>query len=162
MSKFKFIASNFELQEVDLTNLRRMTIKELKRLNIELKGPVPMDECDEDTEVLFYESQEDMEGLTISLCDNPPYNLEHHIKMPHIYWLSNDLTEKCAKQLLEYLKQNMKKQQQIEIWSIWFGNKDQIYEVINKKRIALEDITEEDIMELNSNDGCSIEIRFEL
>lgn len=159
MSKFKFIASNFQLPEVDLTNVKRMTVKEFKELKIDTKGPIPIEELSEDTEVLYYESEKDMEGLNIILCDKPPYNLEYHIKKPYVYWLSCDFTEKCAIQLMEYLHQNMKEEQEIEIWSIWFGNKDEIYEVKNKRRVKLSDITEEDLMKINTQDGCSICVR---
>lgn len=154
MSMFTFIASDIQLPEVDLTNVKRMTVKELKQLNPQAKSPIPLDELDENLEVVYCESEEDMKGLTISFCNNPPYNLDYHIKKKYVYWLRYDSTEKSTGQLLEYLQQNMVKYQQIEIWSILFGNKDKIYKVKNVKQIKLSELTEDDLMRIGSQQMC--------
>lgn len=41
MSKFNFIASDIPLKEVDLTNIRRVSVKEIKQMNPQSKGQVP-------------------------------------------------------------------------------------------------------------------------
>lgn len=151
MSMFTFIASDIQLPEADLTNAKRMTVKELKQLNPQAKSPIPLDE---NLEVLYCESEEDMKGLTIKLCNNPPYNLEYHIKKKYVYWLGYDFTEKCTEQLMEYLQQNVVKSQQVEIWSILFGNKDDIYKVENIKQIKLSNLTKNDLTEINSQGIC--------
>ncbi|WP_411680040.1 hypothetical protein [Clostridium thailandense] len=93
MSTFNFIASDTKLPEVDLTNVKKITVKELKKLNPQARSPVPLDELDENLEVLYCESEEDMKGLTVSFCNNPPYNLDYHIKKEYVYWLRYDSTE---------------------------------------------------------------------
>ncbi|WML33406.1 hypothetical protein [Clostridium sp. OS1-26] len=80
MSTFNFIASVTQQPEVDLTNVKRMTVKELKKLNPQARSPVPSDKLYENLEVLYCESEEDMKGLTVSFCNNPTYNLDYHIK----------------------------------------------------------------------------------
>ncbi len=154
MSMFTFIASDIQLPEVDLTNVKRMTVKELKQFNPQSKSAVHLDELDENLEVLYCESEKDMEGLTISLCDNPPYNLEYHIKKKYVYWLGYKSTPKYAEQLLQYLHKNILKSQQVELWSILFGNKDEIYEVKNIKQVKLSNLTENDLMQINSQEIC--------
>ncbi|MTK12181.1 MAG: hypothetical protein F8N39_08850 [Clostridiaceae bacterium] len=154
MSKYNFIASDIQMPEVDLTNVKRITVKELKKLNPEVRSPVPLDGLDENLEVMYCESEDDMDGLTVSLCDNSPYNLEYHIKKKYVYWLPYRFTEKCSAQLLEYLKKNMLKDQKVEVWSIWIGNKDEICRVKNIKEIKLSDLTEDDLMEISSEKMC--------
>lgn len=154
MSKYNFIASDTQMSEVDLTNVKRMTVKELKKLNPEARSSVPLDELDENLEVIYYESEDDMDGLTVSLCDNPPYNLDYHIKKKYVYWLPYRFTEKCSAQLLKYLKKNMLKDQEVEAWSILFGNKDEIYRVKNIKEIKLSELTENDLMEISTEEIC--------
>ncbi|MBV7273763.1 hypothetical protein JMF89_09615 [Clostridiaceae bacterium UIB06] len=154
MSTFNFIASDTQLPEVDLTNVKRMTVKELKKLNPQARSPVPLDELDENLEVLYCESEEDMKGLTVSFCNNPPYNLDYHIKKKYVYWLRYDFTEKSTEQLMEYLQKNIKEIQQVEVWAITFGNKDDIYKVKDKRKIKLLDLTKGDLIELNSQGIC--------
>ncbi|MBI6874856.1 hypothetical protein [Clostridium aciditolerans] len=154
MSKYNLIASDIQMPEVDLTNVKRITVKELKKLNPEAKSPLPLDRLDENLEVMYCESEDDMDGLTVSLCDNPPNNLDYHIKKKYVYWLPYRFTEKCSAQLLEYLKKNMLKDQKVEIWSIWIGNKNEIYRVRNIKEIKLSELTEDDLTEISSEKMC--------
>lgn len=154
MSTFNFIASDTQLPEVDLTNVRRITVKELKQLKPQTRSDIPLDKLDENLEVLYYESEEDMKGLTVSFCNNPPYNLDYHIKKKYVYWLRYDSTEKCKDQLMEYLQKNIKETQQVEMWAITFGNKDDIYKVKNIIQIKLSEITKENLMELDSQGIC--------
>lgn len=154
MSTFSFIASDSQMPEVDLTNVKRITVKELKKINPQARTPVPLNQLNENVEVLYCEKEEDMQGLTVSLCDKPPYNLEYHIKKKYVYWLRYDFTEKCTKQLMDYLNQNIVKAQQVELWSITFGGKDDIYKIKNIKQVKLSELTEEVLMELNSQGIC--------
>ncbi|WP_411680039.1 hypothetical protein [Clostridium thailandense] len=55
---------------------------------------------------------------------------------------------------MDYLKKNIKELQQVEVWAITFGSKDDIYEVKDIRKIKLSDLTKEDLMELNSQGIC--------
>lgn len=72
MSRFNFIASDTELPEVNLTNVRKMTVRELKQLNPALKpapqGGITIDALDENDEVLYFETEADLGERDVCIC----------------------------------------------------------------------------------------------
>lgn len=154
MSRYNFIASDYELPEIDLADVKKITVKELKKIKPQPESIIPLEELDENDEVLYFETEEDMDGLTIDICDNPPFNLNHYIKKQYVYWFNNRFTEKCAKQLIDYLDKNTKKSAKIEIWSICFGNEEEIFEVKDFKEISLVELNIDELLVIGDKEVC--------
>lgn len=125
MSLYRFIASDYQLLEVDHSGFIEMTVRDMKKMNPLPASPAifqSWNEIDEDATILYAENESDLGGLRISLCDNPPYDLEHYIGKRYVYWLEGDFGTEFLDQLIEYVRTNVKAENGIELWSIWFGD----------------------------------------
>lgn len=85
LSQYRFIASDNTLPEIDLSGFIRMKVKDIKKMKVVPRGPLPWDEIDDEADVLYAASESDTGGLQISTCKNPPYGLEDYISKSHIY-----------------------------------------------------------------------------
>ena len=65
MSKYIFITSNFELQEVDMTNSKTITALEAKSKGIRPPNWCTWEEIDTDLEILYYENEDDINNIHI-------------------------------------------------------------------------------------------------
>ncbi|MGC5325389.1 hypothetical protein [Brevibacillus sp. SYSU BS000544] len=154
MSRYTFIASDNQLPEIDQSGFIKRKVKDIKKMTPLPRGPVDWDELDDEADVLYAESESDLGGLQVSLCNNTPYDLEHYIQKNYVYWLGGNFQSKCVQQLLDYLQANVSKEDKVELWSIWFGDGIQ---KIKRKMIPLEAITGNDL-ELLGNIDCCISI----
>lgn len=102
-------------------------------------------------EVLYAEKESDLGGLQIGLCNNPPYDLDHYIKYPHIYWLEGNFDERWMNQFLDYAKTQLPANQQVEVWSIWFGEG---FQEISHKHLSVTKMTKEDLRWFRTMNIC--------
>lgn len=154
MSKYIFIASDFEIPEVDLTNEQIITPIEAK-----LKGMKPpcfssWDELDPNSEILYFESEDDMANLCIRKEDDILDNVRFYTDKEFIYQVSCSLDNKRAKQLLDYIK-DIKLIKPIELYSIWLDDKVD-FEYITA---SIENINEEIILNIIENYNFSLIIK---
>lgn len=145
MSKVYYIASDFELPEVDYTGAIKKTLKEMKKINPLLQFPnwMSQDEIaklDENMEVLYIENESDLGALCVYRCGDLPYEVESHIKKEYIYHFSGNIDARCINQLVEYLKENLR-DREIELWSVWLG--EELPDLIPKRSIDLRNINKE-------------------
>lgn len=70
MSKYIFIASDFEIPEVDLTNEQIITPIEAKLKGIKPPCFCSWDELDPNSEILYFESEDDMYNLCVRKEEN--------------------------------------------------------------------------------------------
>ena len=70
MSKYIFIASDFEIPEVDLTNEQIITPIEAKLKGIKPPRFCSWDELDPNSEILYFESEDDMYNLCVCKEEN--------------------------------------------------------------------------------------------
>ncbi|MZP30071.1 hypothetical protein GTO91_10170 [Heliobacterium undosum] len=158
MSLYRFIASDNPLPEIDQSGFIRMKVRDLKKMIPVPRSPLPLaswDELDENTEVLYAESEEDTGGLHISICDNPPFGLERYITKAYVYWLGGRFHSKCVDQLHHYIQTNIREEDRVELWSIWFGDNP---EAKLCKTIVLSELTVADLELLRSHWHCCIMI----
>lgn len=145
MSKVYYITSDSELPEVDYTGVKKRTLKEIKKINPLLRFPNWMsqdeiDKIDENMEILYVDNESDLGALHVSFCEDILYEVEPYIKKEYVYNLSGDMDERCLIQLVEYLKENIHKEE-IEIWSVWIG--DEFPYLIPKRNLDLLNINQE-------------------
>lgn len=153
MSLFRFIASDNDLLEIDLSGFQKLKVRDIKKMTPLPRGPVPWEKLDDDVEVLYAADESELGGLHISVCNNPPDGLQDYIKKKYIYWLEGDLDERWKSQLIEYLLNNGQKGNSIELWSIWFGSEFELEGKI-RKRIDLSKINSFDYELLNKPFCC--------
>lgn len=143
MSKYIFIASDFELPEVNLTNEQIITPVEAKLRGIKPPGFLSWDEVDPNSEILYFESEEDMNNLCVRKEKEPLDDALFYSDKKYIYEVTLGLDNKRAKQLLDYIK-GINLEKPIEIYSIWLDDRMDL----DFKSVSIEVLNEETILEL--------------
>lgn len=132
LSRFTFMASDYQLPEVNYSGVIELTVKDLKEMNPRPQSFWNLDELPDDCKALYIPDENDTGGLSVSLCTNPPDGLENYVKKEYIYWLNGKFRmNKCINQLLEYLHSNINEGGGIELWSLWFG--DEMDNIVHHK-----------------------------
>lgn len=122
MSFCSFIATNFEMPEVDKTKAKYMTVKEAIQLAIKPHELVPWDTMDSNAQILFVENEDDLNELVIT--KDIYYDVSGYTSYSFIYEVHFRYSELRVKQLLEYLKENMREGQILELGRLWIDDDD--------------------------------------
>ena len=122
MSVCSFIATNYEMSELDKTKAKYITVKEAIDLGIKPHELVPWEKMDPNAQVLLVENEDDLNELVIR--KGAYYDVSGYSSYPLIYEVNFIYSELRARQLLEYLKENIKEGQILELWRVWIGNDD--------------------------------------
>lgn len=121
MSKYSFIASDYELPEVENSKIKIITVKEAISLGLKPPNFISWEEMEPDHKVLIAESEDDLGELEIREYASYDEDVKWYTTKPFIYSVEFNYSEARVKQLLEYIKQNKKKGYELELWSIWLG-----------------------------------------
>lgn len=122
MSSYSFIATNYEIPEVNNTKSKNITVQEAIDLGIKPHELLPWEEMDPNAEILFVENEDDLDELIIS--KESSFGDCGYTSYPFIYEVNFLFSEFRAKQLLEYLKDNLREGQILELWRVWIGYED--------------------------------------
>ncbi|MEK4387174.1 magnesium transporter [Solibacillus sp. FSL W7-1464] len=138
MSSCSFIATNFEMPEIE-SKAKYITVKEAIALEIKPHELVPWEEMDPSAQVLVVENGEDLNELVIN--EGSYYDISEYTGYPFIYEVNFVYSESRVKQLLDYLKDNMREGQIIELWRVWIGDEDDKlnipYSRLNENELSL-------------------------
>ena len=142
MSSYVFLATNYEMPEIDYTGKRYITVKEAIDLGIKPNKWLPWEEMDPNARVLFFENKEDLHELVITKDDY--YDVSNYTSYSFIYEVDFIYTESRTQQLLQYIKENMKEGQILEMWRVWLGHEDDVlnipYTRYNYEELSLNDL----------------------
>lgn len=119
MSFCSFIATNYEMPEVELKT-KYITVKEAIELEIKPHEFVPWEKLDPNAQILFVENKEDLKELVIK--NDIYYDVSEYTSYPFVYEVNFMYSESRAKQLLEYLKENIREGQILELWRVWIDH----------------------------------------
>lgn len=118
MSFYSFIATNNEIPEVK-TKAKYITVKKAIELKIKPHELVPWEKMDPNTQILFVENEDDLDELVIK--KDAYYDVSGYTSFSFIYEVNFIYSELRAQQLLEYLKENIREGQILELWRVWIG-----------------------------------------
>ncbi|MDR5659847.1 hypothetical protein RH915_10135 [Serpentinicella sp. ANB-PHB4] len=85
---------------------------------------MPWDKMDPNEKVLVAESEEDLYELTI-LEDMPIGDPLFYTDKPFIYQVNLKYTESRAQELIQYIKNNLKRGYNLELWNIWLDDQQE-------------------------------------
>ena len=154
MSKYIFIASDFEIPEVDLTNEQIITPIEAKLKGIKPPCFCSWDELDPNSEILYFESEDDMYNLCVRKEENILDDVRFYTDKEFIYQVLCSLDNKRAKQLLDYIK-DIKLIKSIELYSIWLDEKVDV----EYSTVFIDNLNEEIILNIINNYHSSLIIK---
>lgn len=119
---FSFIATNYEMPEVK-SKAKYMTVKEAIEWGIKPHELVPWEQMAPNTHILFVENEEDLKELVIK--EGSYMEVSQYTSYPFVYEVDFVYSESRVKQLLEYLKENCREGQIVELWRVWLGDEEQ-------------------------------------
>ena len=141
MSLFQFLACDKLLMEVKNPYIEFISINEALKRNIDFT----MNDTEIDKEekfIMFCDSEEHMEEIEIN--HDMYYSSEYAEEYSNKQYFSElcwRYTEARAKQLIEYLKEQLKSSDEIEIWSIWLDDhKSASIKSINVNELSIADL----------------------
>ncbi|MBM7613835.1 hypothetical protein [Alkaliphilus hydrothermalis] len=128
MSIFSFIASEYELPEVENKKVKIITVKEAMRLRMPANKMMPWEKMDPEDKLLIVDNEEDLEELEIKHMPmaQQEENVTWYTNKSFVYTVDFKYTEERGKQLLEYLQANVKEGYELELWHVWFDQKKEI------------------------------------
>jgi hypothetical protein len=153
MSKYSFIATDYELPEVANSKKRYITVREAMELGIQPHSLIPWEKMNPDAEIMIIDNEDDLGELVIKKRLDYEKNVRWYTDKPFIYLLYFGYAEARAEQLLKYLKDNINEGQQLELWSIWLDDKQNIKPfVCDYNKLSLQHIDQA----YNSHSSCLI------
>ena len=130
MSSYSFIASDYELPEVENPKIKYITVKEAIELGIKPHELVPWEDMSPDDQVLIVKDQKDFDELTIKKhARNLFEDISWYTNKPYIYNVQFCYSENRAKQLISYLQENIRENYHPECWTIWLGEQQKVIPV---------------------------------
>ena len=155
MTLYSVLVANKPLPIIDCTGIAEITVKELKRLY-----PITKDTPEQswhsmpDDAMILHAPDESAFGqLNIFKWSNPPYDLEDYNDKPYIYCIEGNWSSVFLNDLLTYLKQSIKKEQQAELIRFWAGVYNQ---KLKKRHINLENLELKHLENLKSEEYIRI------
>jgi hypothetical protein len=152
MSLFQFLASDKLLKEVKNPYIEFISIKEALKRNIKLYDFIMNDtEIDkEDKIIMVCDSEEYLQEIEINhdMYYSSEYAEEYSNKQyfSELHW---HYTEARAKQLVDYLRDQLKSSDEVEIWSIWLDE----HKSASIKSINVNELSIADLKFLDTSDG---------
>ncbi|MDN4606230.1 hypothetical protein [Sporosarcina highlanderae] len=127
MSSFTLLVSDSPLTEVDHSGIVRITVRELKKLYpINENTPEePWHSMDDDARILHAPDQSAFGQLAISVCTNPPYDLDFYSEKEYLYWVSGSWEGKFLTDFADYLKEYIKAEENVQLLIFWAGDGEQ-------------------------------------
>lgn len=153
MSKYSFIATDYELPEVDNTKVKRITVEEAIRLGIKPHELMPWEKMNPKDEVIIVNDEDDLGEVVIKKDSSFEWNVKWYTNKRYIYSITFEYNEFRAEQLLKYLKENVKRGYTVELWTIWLDDKQNVKPNIYK----YDELTADCIKKTYHNhSGCCI------
>lgn len=128
MSQYSFIATDYELSEIDnlKLNSKIITVRDALNQGINPHELIPWEKMNPNDQVLIVNDGFDLGELIIQKDSSFERNVRWYTSKPFIYSIEFAYTESRAEQLLKYLKENIKKEHIVELWTIWLDEKQNI------------------------------------
>lgn len=141
MSIYSFIAADYELPEVHNNKKKIITVKEAIELGVKPHDFIPWEEMDTNSKVLIFDKEEDLYELEILKETECYEDVGWYTNKTYVYLVAFKYTDERANQLLNYLRTNIIGGQELELWQIWLGDKQNIISrEYNYKEISLNHI----------------------
>ncbi len=149
MSVFQFLASDKVLKEVANPSIEFISINEAIKRNIEIADFIVNDTKinKDEKNIMVCDSEEHLDELEIKhdMYYSSEY-AEEYSKKRHFSELQWNYTEARAKQLVDYIVDQLINVDEIEIWSIWLDDHESAHiRTINMKELTIADLAFLDI-----------------
>ena len=121
MSLYSVLVANKPLPQIDCTGITEITVRELKKLYPENN----YDGMNDDSKVLHVADESAFSQLNIFQWDNYPYDLDEFNEKPYVYGIDGRWESKFLTDLLNYLRESIKKEHGAELIRFWAGEYNQ-------------------------------------
>lgn len=155
MTLYSVLVANKPLPTIDCTGIAEITVNELKKIYpITVETPEQFWHSMPNEAIIVHATDESAFGkLNIFEWRNPPYDLDDYNDKPYVYCIEGNWGAVFLNDLLKYLKQSIKKEQEAELIRFWAGE----YNCKLKRRhIKIEEIQLHHLEDLKSEEYIRI------
>ncbi|MFJ7666915.1 hypothetical protein ACIQXI_07390 [Lysinibacillus sp. NPDC097195] len=139
MTLYSVLVADSELQTIDCTGIKEMTIRELKIL-YPITNDTPIQHwhsMDDDVRIIHAPDEAAFAQLVIFEWQEPPYDLELYHKKPYVYGIGGNWGPQFLDDFLIYLKQHIKPEHNVELIRFWAGEAERR---LKRRSIHIEEI----------------------
>jgi hypothetical protein len=139
MTLYSVLVANSSLQTVDCTGIAEITLRELKKLYPITESTIAQSWhlMDDDARILHVPDESAFGHLNIFRWNNPPYDLGFYNEKPFVYGNEGNWSPQFLEDLLIYLKEHIKPEQNAELIRYWAEDYDR---KLKSRRITIEDV----------------------
>ena len=133
MSLYSVLVANESLPLIDCTGTTEITVKELKKMYPEQDYNGMHDDS-----IVIHEPASAISRLNIFKWDKYPYDLDEFNEKPYVYGIEGNWESKFSIDLLNYLRESIKKEHSAELIRFWAGEYNQKLKKIHLNIESLE------------------------
>lgn len=139
MTLYSVLVASEPLPTIDCTGITKTTVRELKKLYpITQETPEqPWHSMPDDVMILHAPDESAFGRLNIFKWDDPPYDLEEYNYQTYVYGIEGNWNSTFLNDLLNYVRQSIKKEQAAELIRFWAGEYNR---TLKKIHINIENI----------------------
>jgi hypothetical protein len=139
MTLYSVLVASEPLPTIDCTGITEIPVRELKKLYpITQETPEqPWHSMSDDAMILHAPDGLTFGRLNIFKLDKPLYDLENYNYQPYVYGVEGNWDSTFLNDLLNYVRQSIKKEQGAELIRFWVG---EYYRTLSTVHINIEDI----------------------
>lgn len=143
MSSYQFIASNKPLPEVENPYEEYLSINDMIKRKMKVSKSLLKGKAINRNEktVLYYPTEESLDELVLYRDQSPSDYAGEYSNKAFLTGIEWKYTEKRAAQLLDYLKEQLKHNDELEVWDIWLNVRDEAeIKTVKASRLSIADL----------------------
>ena len=140
MTLYSIIVADKELKEVDCTGIGYVTVREMKKM-YPISEHFPEQSWHsmaDDAQILHAPNEEAFGKLNVFHWGNPPDDLAHYNDKAFIYGIEGNWNAEFINDLLNYMKQQLSSEQNVELLRFWAG--EYPLPKLKKRAISLKEL----------------------
>ncbi|MEC1180238.1 hypothetical protein P9B03_17175 [Metasolibacillus meyeri] len=119
MTLYRFFSSKSSLPEWGESGFKEIAREQFNPLGIEFYFTLP----ETPDKVVYVEDVSRLEQFQVVKCNQLPEDTGEQIQKPYIYELRGKISEEYLTNLVRFVKEHVKEEDKVELWSIWHGER---------------------------------------
>lgn len=143
MSSYQFIASNKPLPEVENPYEEYLSINDMIKRKMKVDKDLLKDKSINRNEkiILYYPTEDSINELVLYKDQGYAHYAKEYSTKRFFTTIQWHYTEKRAEQLLEYLKEQLKNNEELEVWDIWLDDQEEaVVKTVKAYRLSISDL----------------------
>jgi hypothetical protein len=123
MSVFTYIASHYPFKEVENPHVKLLSVNQAVKMGIKVRDFLlePSFDRDKPNVILWVDDKKNFGEISIKAVSRDDLVYDIYSEKKYLAQLEWEYTECRAKKLIEYIKEHLIEDDEIELWNTWLG-----------------------------------------